>query len=151
MAIQVSGCTVIDNSRNLVNVTIGDTILLPTAGRGAQIEGGYLICKNNQINVAWIVANKSAEVSRNWYNISDAVTRAQQVTGCTGWFLPNASLLVNPGCVCREFWDYSTQFYWANTEINAACACPIPMFPETTFPRYKTCVFCVRAFRCVSY
>lgn len=126
------------------------------ANLGDPSGGGFVICKSG--GTQWIVSPYSAEVSRSWYNRSDANTRAQQVSGCTAWYVPFGSFtaleLYNPGWICRQFWDaYSNSIYWSNTEFNANRAGNICFqfngwgSPHVT----KSAICCVRAFRCVSY
>lgn len=150
MAIQISGCTVIDNSRNLVNTNIGEGAFISGLGPGTSVGGGFLICKSS--SVAWVIAPYAAETSSTWYCRNDAVTCAQSVTGCTGWFIPTKSQLQNPGCVCQVYWDYiiPTSRYWSNTEYNAAYA-EVVCMATPTFIANKALGLCVRAFRCVTY
>jgi hypothetical protein len=115
--------------------------------------GGFLICRAG--GTAWIVAPSSSQVSRSWYLRDDANTRAQQVSGCTGWFVPTIAQLLNPGYACRCFWDsFSSAIYWSSTENNATTACCVNFtsgsasFPSTCT---KASTNCVRAFRCVTY
>lgn len=124
--------------------------LLARVSLGTSIEGGRLICRAS--NVAWIVAPAESEVSRNWYSRNDANTRAQQVSGCTGWFVPTCGQLQNPGYVCRTYWDsYSSTIYWSSTEDNSNYAWFVYFGNGITFNLNKTHTFCVRAFRCVTY
>lgn len=118
---------------------------------GSSIEGGRLVCKSS--GVAWIVAFNTAEVSRTWYNRNDAVTRAQQVSGCTGWFVPTIGQLQNPGYACKTYWDSTTRIrYWSNTEATGSNACYV-RFYESIFSgnSLKSDSFSIRAFRCVTY
>ena len=117
---------------------------------GTAIEGGRLICRSS--NVAWIVAPSSAEVSRTSYNSGEAPTRAQQVSGCTGWFLPTIGQLQNPGYTCRTYWDsYSSTVYWSGTGYNDFTAWVVNFADGSSGPSGKGSVHCIRAFRCVTY
>jgi hypothetical protein len=186
MSIQISGCTVIDNSRNIVNgvnLTASGTIAGGIVATQAEAEagtnndqimtplkvkqffnkqppplaqdfgGGLLICKNSTI--AWIVAPSSSEVSRTWYLRGDANTRAQQVSGCTGWFVPTISQLQNPGWTCRAYWDtYANQSsYWSSTDLNVTHGCLVFFNNGTPYAALKdqTTFRFVRSFRCVTY
>lgn len=109
---------------------------------------------------AWIVSPYEAEVSRSWYSRNDPVTRAQQVSGCTGWFTPTLAQYQNPGYTCRTYWDsYSPTNYWTldkrpgtgsffylfnmeNAVVNIG-----PPYPAG----WGNGIHCVRAFRCVTY
>ena len=121
---------------------------------GDQYEGGFLICKASPLR--WVVAPRSAEVSRTWYSNNEGTTSAQQVTGCTGWFIPTYAQLQNPGYNCRSFWGpspcYSSTTYWSSTgtpDYRYACALN---FVNGTFACRNRCgSYCVRAFRCVTY
>ena len=97
---------------------------------GDSYEGGFLICKASPLR--WVVSPRSAEVSRTWYLRNDANTTAQSVSGCTGWFVPTASQLQNPGYCCRSFWGpspcFSSAYYWSSTEANATNACFVSFF-----------------------
>jgi hypothetical protein len=117
---------------------------------GDAFEGGFFICCSG--SVYWIVAPNTSEVSRNWYLRNDANTRAQQVSGCTGWFVPTVSQLQNPGYTCRTFWDsFSSTHYWSSTELSGAYACPVFFNSGGASFCNKGNSLCVRAFRCVTY
>jgi hypothetical protein len=117
---------------------------------GDSYEGGYLICQASSLR--WVVAPNTSEVSRNWYSRNDANTRAQQVSGCTGWFVPTRGQLQNPGYTCRTYWDsYSSTLYWSSTEDDSLFACPVCLANGSEYLGSKTDSFCVRAFRCVTY
>jgi hypothetical protein len=103
--------------------------------------------------IVWVVAPNTSEVSRTWYCRDDANTTAQQVSGCTGWFVPSIGQLQNPGYTCRTYWDsYSSTCYWSSTG-NGSCSAWYVRFNSGNTGRngFKTCVSCVRAFRCVTY
>jgi hypothetical protein len=125
-------------------VPIGDLSL------GAPAFGGFLICKES--GIGWIVAPNTSEVSRTWYLRNDAATRAQAVSGCTGWFVPTCPQLQNPGYTCRTFWDsFSSTFYWSSTEGSAPNALVVRFTNGLGYGAAKTSLHCVRAFRCVTY
>ena len=120
---------------------------------GDAYEGGYLICASGGIR--WVVAPNTGEVSRNWYCRGHANTRAQQVSGCTGWFVPSIAQLQNPGYVCRTYWDsYSLTCYWSDSNSGSANAWFVN-FANGTADAFNGGVkdrgFCVRSFRCVTY
>lgn len=120
------------------------------AFEGAALEGGYMICQSG--GTRWIVAPSSAEVSRNWYVRSNAITTAQQVSGCSGWFVPSVTQLQNPGYICRTYWDsYSPSTYWSNTSFNKDNGCWVSLTNGSSGRSFMTNTRCVRAFRCVSY
>lgn len=113
---------------------------------GTFYEGGYLICQAS--TVQWIVAPSSAQVSRTWYDRNDAITVAQQVSGCTGWFIPSISQRQNPGYVCRAYWD-SYSGGWTNQSERGGDSYQVNnnsvSIAPNQFPKN------VRAFRTVTY
>ena len=138
-----------------LNTTGADTHSFTTVAPnlGDSYEGGFLICKASPVR--WVVSPYSAEVSRTWHLRNDANTTAQSVSGCTGWFVPTATQLQNPGFLCRSFWGpspcYSSTSYWSSTELNAPFACRVLFNNGNASYDGKTYTFCVRAFRCVTY
>jgi len=116
---------------------------------GDPYEGGYLICQAS--SVQWIVAPSSTEVRRFWYCRNDAVTTAQSVSGCTGWFIPTCGQLQNPGSVCRTYWDSYSGIFWSNTECSGDSAWLVYLDNGNSRNYNKTCSWWARAFRCVSY
>ena len=126
---------------------------LPTSP-GEAYEGGYAICLSG--GTVWVVSPFAAEVSRNWYSRADSVTRAQAVSGCSGWFVPNFAQLQNPGFVCRDFWDQRTcgQFYWSNEDSSPTQGCMVYFGVSNNgggLGDKGSAARCARAFRCVSY
>ena len=138
-----------------LNTTGADTHSFTTLNLnlGDSYEGGFLICCASPLR--WVVSPISAEVSRNWYARNDANTRAQEVSGCTGWFVPTISELSNPGYICRSFWGpspcFSSARYWSSTQAQAYDACVICFSNGNGACPSKTNTYCVRAFRCVTY
>jgi hypothetical protein len=140
-----------------LNTTGADSYSFTTslgAELGEAFEGGNLICRFGAVN--WIAAPATSEVSRNWYCREDASTRAQQVSGCAGWFVPTCNQLQNPGTNCKIYWaPGSNEFYWSSTQANNdygwgiwidnAGSCIGNCFGSKPQTR------CVRSFRCVTY
>jgi hypothetical protein len=123
---------------------------------GSSYEGGFLICASG--GTRWVVAPNTSEVSRNWHSRNDANTTAQQVSGCSGWFIPSCGQLQNPGFSCRTYWDsYSSGLYWSNTEFDGNTAWAVNMSTGCAINDFSSggskcfAVNCVRAFRCVTY
>jgi hypothetical protein len=171
MAIQISSCPVIDNSRCLVNIANATTaatantyVIRDADGNitanefkpaapgavGATYQGGRIICKSGSI--AYIVAPSSAEVSRTWYRREDAIICSGCCTTTTGWFVPTCGQLQNPGYTCRTEWDsFSTCSFWSSTEFNATTAFAVRFTGGSANNYGKSPNLCVRAFRCVTY
>ncbi len=122
-------------------------------GLGSAHLGGFLMCTAGGIQ--WIVAPYCAEVSRNWYDRDGANTAAQTCTGCTGWFLPTSSQLLNPGYCCRSFWGpspcYSSAGYWSSTDNHGGFAIGYNFVTGAGINDFEGNAYCVRSFRCVSY
>ena len=123
---------------------------------GDSYEGGFLICCASSIR--WIVAPSTSEVTRTWYARGDSNTRAQQVSGCTGWFVPSIGQLQNPGYICRTYWDSfcCNTIYWSDTTSvgfgnSPSFACYVNFSSGTTAYCQKNAGGLVRSFRCVSY
>ena len=146
---------------NTYDFTTGDFVV------GDSYQGGFLICKASPLR--WVVSPYGAEVSRTWYLRTDANTRAQEVSTCTGWFVPTCGQLKNPGYCCRSFWDsYNNTNYWSeSTASPVTCFTPHPRFAGyttvysqsysvsmqdgTASGNMQPTTRCVRAFRCVTY
>jgi len=122
----------------------------PPTTLGASYGGGRAICFSS--GVVWVVAPSSSEVSRDFFSISNANTRAQQVSGCTGWFVPSLTDLQN-GYNCRSYWDsYSLCYYWSSTDLNNYRSGVVLFGGAAGYAcDGKTAVNCVRSFRCVTY
>lgn len=117
---------------------------------GDPYEGGYFICEAG--GTRWIVAPIEAEVSATQPGTGGAVTKAQQCTGCTGWFVPAQGQLSNPAYICRQYWDaYSSTIYWTSTQFNATFGWYVNFANGGGHVVNKSNVYCARAFRCVSY
>ena len=119
---------------------------------GDAFEGGFLICCSS--NNYWIVAPSSSEVARNWHQRGDANTRAQQVSGCSGWFVPTESQLKNPGYTCRTYWDSygnPAKSYWSDSRHSSSDAYFLNFNNGVRYSTPKTSGYCVRSFRCVAY
>ena len=118
---------------------------------GDSYEGGVLICQSGGIR--WVVSPDSAEVSRSWYSRNDSNTRAQQVSGCTGWFVPTCSQIQNPFYSCRTYWNYSPTKYWSATQRTQDTAWYMDFNNGTlnNANNGKPDSNCVRSLRCVSY
>jgi hypothetical protein len=121
-----------------------------TLALGDSYQGGFLICFASPTR--WVVAPNTSEVSRDWYCRNDANTRAQQVSGCTGWFVPTIQQLQNPGYTCRTFWDsFSSACYWSSTPSPPASACSVNFTCGAAVTCSQLNTYCVRSFRCVTY
>ena len=125
---------------------------IPPLGGEFSGNGGYLWCCSG--GNYWIVAPVSAEVSRSWYQRNHAVTRAQEVSGCNTWFVPNYPQL-NNGHQRVNYWDSyhnsNTQGYWTNESSHPYTAWCILFCHGNAGSKHKPNILCVRAFRCLTY
>jgi hypothetical protein len=141
-AINIGTGNAIINTYNFVTQTVPPL--------GCAYEGGFLICCASPTR--WVVSQSSSQISRNWYLRNDAITTAQQVSGCTGWFVPTISQLQNPGYTCKAFYDAGTSgTHWSSTEYNITHACCINLQFGFAARYGKAATMCIRAFRCVTY
>jgi len=116
---------------------------------GSLVEGGYLFAKRG--GIGWIVACASTQVTRTWTARGDAVTTAQASNACGDWFVP-ARTDLQLGHDCKSFWDsFSSANYWSSTECNNPTAWLVSVASGRFITTSKTTVYCVRAFRRVSY
>jgi len=77
---------------------------------------GFFICCGPSTS-KWFVAPACTQVTRSWYNRSDAVTVANSCMGSCGWFVPSCAQLINPGSCCFNFWDSNCcSGFWSSTE-----------------------------------
>jgi hypothetical protein len=120
---------------------------------GDAYEGGFLICQSG--GTRWVVAPSSSQVVRNWFDRADASTRAQEVTGCTGWFVPSIGQLQNPGFNCRTYWDtystFSPSNYWSNTCRDPGRAWFVVINSGAVGSGNHPAGYYIRSFRTVSY
>ena len=122
---------------------------------GDSYEGGYLICCSS--NTYWIVSPSSTEVCRSWYCRNDSNIRANQVSGCAGWFVPSCAQLKNPGYTCRTHWDShdgvygNINSYWSNTGYTTSAAWGYNFTTGENTAYDKPYAFPIRSFRCVAY
>jgi hypothetical protein len=140
-----------ENTSNTGNTVINTyNFATGSPALGEPYGGGYLICKAS--GVRWVVAPSNSQVSRNWYARADANTVAQQVSGCTGWFVPSIGQLQNPGYTCRTYWDsYSPSKYWSNTAWVSQLACTVCFANGYVTTHSYGDSHLVRSFRCVTY
>jgi len=132
------------------------------------LDGSRIICKAG--GTAWIVAPSCTQVGTGTWNgtttllvgdkccICDWSTLNTQLLNCgfnpCDWFVPSCAQLQNPGYACRTQWDPATTcFYWSSTESSATNAYCVNVGLGQGCSVSKACptLFCVRAFRCVTY
>jgi hypothetical protein len=142
------------NGSNFAGInTVGSATTYSFSTRLPQLAdaygGGFLICQSG--GQRWIVAPSSTEVSRNFYERLDATTTANANATCGDWFIPSSAGMSNPGFICRNFWDsYVPTFYWTGTP-HFGGGFRISMVNGAVNYSGAPSVWCVRAFRCITY
>lgn len=136
---------------------------IETVALGSLYEGGYFICYGG--GVQWIVSEYAAEVSRTWACRNDAVGVSSACSGgCADFFVPTCAQQINPGLICKTYWDnFSNSLYWSSTQSSPNAVYVVCMQNDQCFtrginytnpigfPNTNQNVHCVRAFRCVTY
>lgn len=129
-------------------------------------DGSGIIYK--QGGTAFIVAPSSTEVGQTWNNSTgtlvgnkpsalDWPTLCTRLISCgfnpADWCVLSNSELFTYGYNCRTKWpgSFSSAYYWSSTEVNAGGACHVLFSNGSQGTGSKTCSFCVRAFRRVTY
>jgi hypothetical protein len=133
--------------------TFSTTLTTTVPALGSDFQCGKLIC-NQGTSTRWVISVFSAQVSRTWYSRNDAITRAQQVSGGSGWFIPSGPQMRNPGYVCRTYWGGSSNFrYWTSSDGGHPNYGMAFRFADGNqlHGLYKNAPSCVRAFRCITY
>jgi hypothetical protein len=115
---------------------------------GDQFGGGTVICVSG--GVRWIAAPANTSPFTSWNNVQQAVTNAQGTTGCTGWFVPSAGQLQNPGFVCNTFSPVGTQNMWSSSG-NSISGIFVNLGNGISSPFGATHPIGVIAYRCVTY
>ena len=127
-------------------------------------DRSVIICRAG--GTAWIVAPDTTQVGQTWNNstttlvgnkccVCDWPTLCTQMISCGftpgDWFVPCSAQLQNPGFVCRTQWDTFSNCYWSSTECCATAAARGCFGSGGVGALDKAGVYCVRAFRCVTY
>jgi hypothetical protein len=131
-------------------------VTIETASVGDTLEDGSIVLQKSN-GLALLVAPKSTEVEAKWSKEFSEVFEALKSQGFNPgqWFIPTKEQLqlaykIIPG----EFpGDCFTTRYWSSTEYDADAtyACAVYFGTGNTGDYGKTNVYCVRAFRCVTY
>jgi peptidoglycan hydrolase CwlO-like protein len=125
-------------------------VTIETASVGDTLEDGSIVLQKEN-GLALLVAPKSTEVEASWSKEFSEVFEALKSRGFnpSQWFIPTQEQLkLAYRNVPNEF---SATRYWSSTEINASGACFVFFDTGSSSFNFKTNVFCVRAFRCVTY
>ena len=126
------------------------TVTIETASVGDTLEDGSIVVKKSN-GLALLVAPKSTQVEAKWSKEFPEVFRVLKEQGFnpSQWFIPTKEQLkLAYETIANEF---SSTRYWSSTEVNATSACYVFFYIGNSFSGNKSNVFCVRAFRCVTY
>lgn len=105
---------------------------------------GYLWCKSD--TYYYFAAPSNTEVSKTWWDRSDAITCANNVCGSQGWYIPPYGELLNARS-CKEYWfEGTTEQYWSDTAFSNVGGYYVRM-QGGFFLNNGDCIMCVRAFR----
>jgi hypothetical protein len=125
-------------------------VTIETASVGDTLEDGSIVVKKSN-GLALLVAPKNTEVEATWSKEFSEVFQALKEQGFnhSQWFIPTKEQLkLAYSNIPNEF---SSTYYWSSTELTASNACRVRFFFGDSNYYIKTNVYCVRAFRCVTY
>jgi uncharacterized protein YqcC (DUF446 family) len=125
-------------------------VTIEDASVGDTLEDGSIVLQKSN-GLALLVAPKSTEVEAAWSKEFSEVFQALKSQGFnhSQWFIPTQEqLILAYRNVPNEF---SSAPYWSSTERTASLACLVFFLNGFSYIGNKATVFCVRAFRCVTY
>ena len=129
-------------------------VTIETASVGDTLEDGSIVLQKSN-GLALLVAPKSTEVESEWSKEFPEVFRALKSQGfnLSQWFVPTVEQLrlaymIIPSEFTGEFFPTS---YWSSTECDTTYACAVYFRTGNMDDDGKMNVYCVRAFRCVTY
>jgi len=129
---------------NYVPVTLQD------ASVGDVLEDGSIVLQKEN-GIALLIAPKSTEVRCSWSQEFPEVYAKLQEQGFNSsqWFVPTKEQLQLAYATIPD--EFSATFYRSSTEISATLACFVSLNCGNAYCGSKANIFCVRAFRCVTY
>ena len=127
-----------------------EEITIENASVGDVLEDGSIVLKKEN-GLALLVAPLSTEVEATWSKEFPEVFEALKEQGFnpSQWFIPTKEhLWLAYQSIPNEFALECD--YWSSTEFDVTHAYGVDYFGDTGKVK-KSCAFCVRAFRCVTY
>jgi hypothetical protein len=125
-------------------------LTLETAEPGDVLPDGCVVIQKSN-GLALLAAPKETEVTCSWSKEFADVFTALKDHGLnpSQWFIPTKEQLNLAYKVAKE--HFASFSHWSSTEVSSTNACTLffGFGNVTSFP--KSCSFCVRAFRCVTY
>jgi hypothetical protein len=126
------------------------TVTIEDASVGDTLEDGSIVLQKEN-GLALLVAPKSTEVEATWSKEFPEVFKALKSQGFnpSQWSVPTKEQLQL--AYRNILGEFSSTSYWSSTEGGATCACYVDFLNGDSGNANKTYVYCVRAFRCVTY
>ena len=125
-------------------------VTIETASVGDTLEDGSIVLRKSN-GLALLVSPASTEVKASWSKEFPEVFEALKSQGFnpSQWFIPTKEQLklaykTIPG-------EFPSATCWSSAENGATGARIVGFFTGSSYFTNKTNVFCVRAFRCVTY
>lgn len=117
---------------------------------GDTLEDGSIVLKKEN-GLALLIAPKSTEVQCQWtVQFSDVFDKLSSEGFIPSqWFIPTVEQLQLAYKVVPD--EFNNEWYWSSTESNASSACIVNFNSGFQFKGSKSCTFCVRSVRCISY
>jgi hypothetical protein len=125
-------------------------VTLETASVGDVLADGSIVLQKEN-GLALLVAPASTDVLCEWSPEFSEVYQKLQEQGFnpSQWFVPTKEQLQFAYETIPE--HFSSTIYWSSTEFYSINAWIVGLSSGSTSNRNKTFVYCVRAFRCVTY
>lgn len=125
-------------------------VTIETASVGDTLEDGSIVLKKSD-GLALLVAPESTEVEATWSKEFLEVFQKLKEQGFnpSQWFVPTKEQLQLAYEIIPD--KFSSANYWSSAEYNATFACGVSFNNGSSFNCSKAFVYCVRAFRCVTY
>ena len=112
-------------------------------------DGSIVLSKEN--GIALLVAPKNTEVRAPWTKEFPEVFKSLKEQGFnpSQWFIPTIEQLKFAYEIIPD--EFSSTGYWSSTEFDAANACNLYFGSGNAYIGNKANLYCVRAFRCVTF
>ena len=111
---------------------------------GKPLEGGTVILKEESWYV--VLSPENSELSLSWNQLSTAIQKTEEVTGTTGWYVPDYYEMQN-----YKNYLKTKKSYWTSMELNADSS--YSLYTNSNAPMFsnKSDSFLVRTFKKVNF
>jgi hypothetical protein len=124
-------------------------VTIETAKVGDVLQDGCIVLKKEN-GLALLVAPKSTDVYCSWSKeFPEVFNKLEEGFNPSQFFIPTKEQLNLAWKTIPQ--HFPSPRYWSSTELNATNACFQRFTNGCLCSLSKTCTFCVRAFRCVTY